>query len=367
VDLAAGRSLPPVGDHDRLLASAADHHMWGLLWSRVQAGQLEGPAEWVTALAQRDVLTRAHHRRLWHALTDIGTRLGDIGVEFAVIKGVPVEQQWYDRMGERPCVDLDVLVHPDRTSDLEMIIGALDPRHPLRSSFQGIFDRGLYQSLTLDVGGLSVDLHCDLLKLGPPSRHPHRLWEHTVPLVGPEEVLVRVLDPELTVVHLLLHINRDSFCWLLGYADVARIVNRSRLDWDAVSRLVSEQGVEVPVWNSLSAVMSALSTPAIAVPVASGWRCRVWRVVWRPSVRLDGDLGWARGRHKPLWLPWLVREGGAEAARWAWGQLTLSEPMVAYANPPARGPWWWRLIRGRLARLIARRRAIVALRRGASR
>lgn len=359
--LATGKSLPDIEDHDRLFASSVEHNMDGLLWSRVRRAELGGPRPWREALAKRDLLTQVRHRRLWQGLRETTSRLEGIGVEVAVIKGVPAESRWYDRMGERPCVDLDLLVHPDHLGRVREIVAALDPGHEMKDSFQGIFDRGIYQSMNLDVDGTAVDLHLDLFKLGPHCRHSHRLWEHTVLLPYPGG-RVRVLDAELSLAHFLVHLNRDSFCRLLGYVDVARILDREEIDWQSFNQLVTDEGLQVPVWAGLSAVTTTLGMSG-GFPSPQGWRSHLWRLLWRPSVRLQGDLGWMRYRHRPNWLPLVVDAGGPQALRWGWGQLALSEPLVTHANPGGRGPWWWRLICGRLGRVLERRRAVARLRR----
>jgi len=361
--LAAGRSLPPVDDHDGLSASSVEHHMGGLLWSSIARGDLDGPNPWKLDLAVKDLRTQARHAQLWRGVSEVTSRLGDVGIEVAVMKGVPAESRWYDRMGERPCVDIDLLVNPDHLELVGDIITTLDPSYELRDSCsQDVFDRGLYQSLNLKVGSLRVDLHLDAFKLGPPCRHPRRVWEHTVVIACPGGGEVRVLDAELSLVHFLVHLNRDSFCWLLGYADVARILAREAIDWGAVDRLLTDEGLQVPVYAALSAVTGTLGMRHPG-PRPTGWRSHLWQLLWRPSVRLQGDLGRIRFRHRPNWLPVLVDGGLPRALRWGWGQLALSEPLVRTSSPGHRGPWQWWLVRGRLRRAARRRRAVAQARR----
>lgn len=361
VELAAGRALPPVDDWERLMRSAAEHRMTGLLWSSVRTGAVPCAAPWKEQLATGDVLVRSRHRRIWDALASVSDRLGALGIEFAVIKGVPAEARWYDRTGERPCHDLDLWVAPSDVRRVGEVVAALAPDHGLRDHLPEVFGRGLGQSIDFAVNGISVDLHVDLFKLGPPSRQPDRLWAHTGPFVLPDGREVKVLDAELSLVHFLLHLNRDSFCWLLGFSDVARILCCEEIDWDAVGRLVEDEGLDASTWGGLEVVADALGIPPPSRSQA-GWRGRVWRVVWRPSVCLQGDLGWVRYRHRSYWLPLLARVGVRPTARWAWGQLALSPAVVAHANPGRRGPWWWRLVVGRLGRLLERRRALGRLR-----
>ncbi|MEY2398327.1 MAG: hypothetical protein QOJ00_1501, partial [Actinomycetota bacterium] len=302
IELAAGRRLP-AAEWDTLLPSAIEHHMTGLLWSRVQSGEVPCPQPWKDELAGRDVVVRAHHRRLWNAAAAIAAPLHDIGVDWCLVKGVPVEARWYARTGERPCRDLDIFIAPQDVALVEDVVAVLDPARARRSSVTEPLQRGVVQSVDLVFEGVAVDLHADLLRLGPPSPHPGALWEHVVGFEGGEAGAgLRVPDAELSLVHLLVHLNRDSFCWLLGFADVARILEDETLDWHALETLVRDEGVEAPVYEGLAVVAETLGLPAPHAQVP-GWRSALWRVVWRPSVRLGGDLGWASGRHRAHWLP----------------------------------------------------------------
>jgi len=336
--------------------------MTGLLWSRVRTGNVDCPPSWKERLAGGDVVVRHSHRRMWEAVPAISRQLGAIGIEFALVKGVAAEARWYDRTGERPSRDLDLLVAPSDVPRVGDVVAALDPHNALRESFQDMFERGLVQSIDLRVNGIVVDLHLDLLKLGPPCRHPDRLWARTAPFPLPDGSSVRVLDTELSLVHFLFHLNRDSYCWLLGFADVARILDREQIDWDTVARLAADEGLEATVWNGLAAVAETLGLPCPPYS-PGGWRGRVWRVLWRPSVRLQGDMGWLRYRHRPYWLPVVADVGWRPTLRWARGQLTLSPGLAVHANPGSRGPWWWRLVQGRFARAVMRRKAVGRLRK----
>ena len=362
LELAAGRPLPTTPtDVEWLMRSALEHHMNGLLWTRARAGELDAGSQWREALAGLDVVTRARHRRIWEVLASIRTRLNGLGIEFAVLKGVPAEARWYDRVGERPCRDLDLLLSPAHLHRVGEVLDDLHPGHPLRDSYQAMFDRGIACSLDLEVEGVAVDLHVELFKLGPPCRDPERLWAHTVPYPLADGTEVLVLDAELSLVHFLVHLSKDSFCWLLGFADVARILERETLDWDGIERLVADAGLDAPVWGGVSAVADTLGlrTPR---PPSRDWRGRLWSLIWRPSVRLGGDAGWVRHRHRPLWLPFVTDVGIAPALRWEWAQVTLTPALARQANPGHRGPWWWRLILGRLGRMAGRRSALRRLR-----
>jgi hypothetical protein len=336
--------------------------MAGLLWSRVLAGDVSCPQPWKDRLASADLVVRARHQRLWAAAASVGDVLDPLGVEWALAKGVPAEARWYDRTGERPCGDLDVLLSPHHVPRTMDVVAALGLPTLESSTVREMLAGGVAQSVDVRFGNIAVDLHLDLLRLGPPIRHPDRLWARTVLYEARDgERKVRVPDAELSLVHFLVHLNRDTFCWLLGFADVARILEREELDWGAIEELVADEGLEAPVFGGLAAVTETLGLEA-PHPRVPGWRMAVWRVVWRPSVRLGGELGWVRNRHRLYWLPIVTAVRPRVVLRWARGQLLLTPGVAADNSPDRRGPWWWLLIRGRIDRAVRRRRRAARLR-----
>lgn len=336
--------------------------MGGLLWSRVCAGELNLSPGLSESLARENLFTRARHRRLWNGLRSIGRRLGDIGVDVALVKGVADERRWYEREGERPCVDLDLLVNPAQTHRVAEVVALLDPAHGLRDDIESLYARGLLQSIDLQVDGVAVDLHLDLFKLGVRCRQPDLLWAHTMPGPFPDTGTVRLLQPELALVNFLLHLNRNSFCWLLGFADVVRLLDRATIDWVVVDELVRAEGVDVPVHGSLRAVTETLGVPCRGLRSLRGPRPWLWRVLWRTSVRLQGDVGWIRFRHRLHWLPFLLDGRLPEALRCMRAQLLLAPALIDHVSP-GRGPWPWRLLTGRFRRAGQRRHAIARLRK----
>jgi len=361
VALALGSELGVVTDLKQLIDSAAEHHMSGLLWTRVSRGEIEVAQEVKVQLASQDLVVRARHARLWESIANIRQRLAGLDVELAVLKGVPSEARWYDRMGERPCADLDLLINPSQTSQVLQVVALLQPDHPMQETFLSDFEKGLLHSVDLQVDGIAIDLHLDPLKLGPRSSGRELLWERTVYWQLPDGRGARVLDAEASLVHFLITLNRDCFCWMLGFSDIARLLARETIDWYAVEALTSSCGVNVPVSSTLQTVANILG---LEVPLAprSGWRAMTWRLVWRESVRLEGELGWWRHRHRNYLLPFLTDWPLSQSLRWLLRQFVLSRTVVASANMGLKGPWLWRLAAGRLRRLRARRRTIRRLR-----
>src|SRR5205823_13647832 len=116
---------------------------------------------------------------------------------------------------------------------------------------------------------------------------------------------IRVPDAELSLIHLLLHLNKDSFPRLLGYADVARILSREQLDWAFIDGFVREEGFEVAAYCSLMTVVDRLELPRPDVMVPQGPRAAAWRAVWPEKATLLGSAGSERSRRQDA-LPFLA-------------------------------------------------------------
>jgi len=345
VPLAAGRAPDaiPVTD-DGLLRSAGDHGMQGLLWTWVRDHAPDYSAR--TTLVGYDMVARTRNARLTETLAQVQRTLDAAGITAATLKGVTAEARWYARPGERPSSDVDVIVDAAAAGGADEVLAALEPDHPLRHDLNALVRSGAVQSVDVRVGTTAVDVHFDLLKIGIPTRGHDLMWERAQDHILPDGTTVRVLDPETALVHFLVHLNRDAFPRLLGFADVARILQREDLDWEYIERFLRGEGLEGVGACSLAMVTQRLGLPPAPL-TARGIRARAWRATWPERVTLLGSAGTARSRRQEV-IPFLARGRTADTARWAWqlGFPPRRTVAVRYADVP--GPYLWRLTRGRL-------------------
>jgi hypothetical protein len=360
IDLAANRepSQFNLREADEMISSAIEHRVAGLLWSRIVDGTLEFEREETRRLAKLDLAVQAHHRRLWNLLEEVGKALDEIGVEVAVAKGVAAETRWYDRAGERPCRDIDLVLAPASVQSVDKVIARLDPKLPLSVDMSDLMRRGVLQSIDLEVHGIPVDLHADVLKVEIPIRGAEVLWARTQEYEAPSGFRYRALDPELSLVHFLIHLTKDRFSRLLGYADVSRILARESLDWDFIDDWVGREGLRVPVYSALYRVTDSLALPRPPVERPVGRRARAWSRFWPERGQLLGRLGDETKEHRRFWIPWLAEGRTREAMHW-WLRRRVFPPaaLVTAYYPDARGPYLVRLVSGRIRRALERRRA----------
>jgi hypothetical protein len=356
-DVAAGRGLPTVTDPPELCRSAREHRMWGLVWTRVQ-GDPDHRTWW--ELAALDLAYDRWRSRLEAMLEHVAARLGDLGVEVATFKGITTEARWYARRGERPCSDVDLLISPRDWHRAREIVEALHPGHVLAPDVNRLVRKGLLQSIDLFVDGVSVDLHFDVLKVGVPAHQNELIFERTLAYGLASGQSVRVLDPEVALVHLLVHLNKDRFRCLLGYADVARVLSREELDWGFIERFARREGLHLPVHLALQVVVETLALNRPSRPRMTGLGPAVWHFLWRPAVRLQGDLGVIRFRHRQDVLPLFSVERWCEVLRfWVRRRVFPARVFLDEWYPDSTGPYLWRLLRGRTTHVARRQRSWV--------
>jgi hypothetical protein len=357
LDLAAGRHPSSVPLDDNLLRVAADHNMTGLLWSWAQHQPVDSGLK--ARLAIQDLAEQAHLARVWRLLEFCASRLASAGIEVATIKGVTTEARWYRRTGERPCIDVDLLLAPHQLGRVAEVIDLIEPKHPWAAHATELAVTGRIQSVTMHVDGLEVDLHLDLLKLGVPTIQSDVIWRRTIPYELPDGRSIRVLDDTTALLHLLVHLNKDRFQRLLGFADIARIVGAGTVDWRLLESMARVEGIEVAVSRSLEVVLEMLQLPWPGeVTRHRGSRTLAWNIIWRSSVRLRGTEGRLRFRRRQDLITLLARGRAVEATKWWLVSLWPPRPTVVARYEHIPGPYLWKLIVGRVEAFAAQRRSV---------
>lgn len=289
LEVAALRPVEVVVDEGDFLASASEHRMVGAALVAAQDGRLalSGPA--LTTLSVHDLGERREHLRFWATIAEAQELLAGSGVEVAVLKGVATEARWYDQLGQRVTTDVDLLLSPDALPRVVEVIERLDPDYRRSAAAEWLVRRWLLQHVDLRMGITQVDLHFDPLKVGLPLRQLYEVWRGTEELVTPHGT-IRVLAPEVELVLLLLHLNKDRFSYLGPFLDIRQIVERGQLDWGRVAAFVEAEGLEVPVWCSLAKVAGVLGLELPNHRV-SGPRVWSWERLWGRDRGLGGHAG----------------------------------------------------------------------------
>lgn len=353
IDLAAGRTPTLPGLDAALVRSATEHRMEGLVYSwAAQRGALEGEAAEILVAADaqnwaRNQMLEAHAVRLENSAKEHG-------IEICFMKGVALESQVYSRSGERPTSDLDVLIRGGGIRDIAAWLAALQPRHMWVPHLADLLAGKHIQSLDLVIHGVPVDIHFDPLKLEiVASREADELLSRSTPCHLGSDV-VTGLDAEASLVLALLHLNKDRFRRLIGYADVRRLLDHVQ-DWDWVLRYAETEGLTTPLLASLAAVTSRLDTPPVAPPPPA-WGARLWNVAWPARSRLLGREGSVRFRYRQMLIPFFGQKRRWEATRGLLRRAFPPRPLVRAFFPDYPGGYFRALIAGRAARRMHRAR-----------
>jgi hypothetical protein len=358
VDLAAGREPDSVPLTGSLVESAVEHRMPGLLYTWAER-QRRLTTHWGTTLTTLDGDVWARNRMLVSLAEGVVTTAEDIGLRVAVIKGVALEAQAYRRLGERPSGDIDLVLAPGSKHLVSDLVESLQPDHRSLHRLKGLVAGGHLQSIDLVIDGIPVDLHIDPLKLEvAASRRPELLWERLT-TVTIEGVTLPTFDLDASLTLALLHLNKDRFSHLIGYADVVRLW-RSATDWGWIESFAGEEGLRTALRETASAVVADLGLTGHEVPLSSTGASRIWRVLWPRRIRLSGAEGRVRWRYRQMFIP-LLGPGRVGEVSAAWlKRIFPPRALLDIHYPETRGPYPWRLVSGRIIRRmkrIRRRRA----------
>lgn len=354
ITLAAGRSPERVPDHERLAPLSVEHKMQGLVASALDSREDDASNELRKDLASINGQTWARHVFLATELDRVTSSLAERSAEHYLIKGPAMENRFYDRIGERPFGDLDVVLLPPFSVTEALEVLGDTQRDP--AVVHRLAADGWIQSVDVTLpSGTLIDLHFDPLKLGFQSRFSRTVRSHLESMTL-DDTTIETLDPTASLVIALLHLNRNRFRHLSGFADVVRILTRSQIDWGAFADLVYDDGLEVLIDGSLHAVCDELD---LDKDLIAGWTSRgplrgsvprrvVWKMAWRPSTRLSGLSGRFRmGRRSQFLMPALCRRRSVWTIRWMTRRLFPPTQVLKLNHPDVTGSYLVRLISGR--------------------
>ena len=371
IDLVAGRE-PGTEDPETTLAAAIEHGADGLLADAVIAGQLDLSARWTAAITARGLELQRQRDEMAVATGEVAARLAHLGVESVVVKGAVTEHRWWPRPGSRPFDDVDLLLAPGAHDALPAVLAELRPGWRPPDELTRLVADGHVQSLTLadtELSGVDrpvdVDLHFDLLKLGVASPAPDRLWAGRSSVEIEGVGAVTVLDPDAAALHHLIHLNKDRFTHLRGFADIALALRSSTVDWDRVLDLARVEDVATIAGVTLRRVTDVLDLPPVDWPATSGVRSRIWHRLWPAGDVLSGDLGRASSTRRWFWLALLTDGRPRGGLRWLARHALPPRGVIELNMPEAEGSYLRRLVVGRGRHAVRRRRQRLDLDRSA--
>ena len=347
IEIAAGRPGGEVTDSAALVESALQHRMAGLTFQATADGSLGIDAAARRELAAIKLAGAAHNSRVERAAAAVVAEIRDRGWEGAVFKGIATAKRWYPEPGTRPTADVDLLLGPEGARNIDALLAHMAPGHGLIGKAQRLFDAGRIQSIDFQWGDIWIDVHTDPIKVGVALPAVSELWDRvaTIELGGVDAL---VLDAEASLLQSAVHLQKDRFSRLYGFADIARIA-ASGLDWDWIQCFAADNGLRVHVNEALRVVAEVLS---IDLPYDRDVQSRVWRAIWPKRTWLRGEAGMTRKVRTHYWIPMTMPGRRLEAIKW-WSRIVVPPAdIVDYMHPDTSGPYPVRVLqyRSRLAR-----------------
>lgn len=347
IDIAAGRNPVAVVDDEALVESALQHRMAGLAFDSAERGELEIGSEARHQLAGVKLAVAAHNARVGKAAVEVIGALANHGWDSALFKGLATAIRWYPTRGTRATSDVDLFLAPAAASSINEILAAMAPGHGLSGKAQRLVDDGRIQSFDFTWNDIWIDVHTDPIKVGVALPRLGELWERTTS-VEINGVPTPTLDAEASMVQALIHLQKDRFSRLHGFADIVRIA-AAGVDWDWVQEYAAEAALSVHVNEALRVVNEVLGSD---LPYDAAASSRLWRAIWPESSMLRGQVGLTRKVRTHYWIPLTMPGRRSDALKW-WSRIVVPpKDIVEYMHPDTSGPYPVRLLqyRARLAR-----------------
>lgn len=287
--------LPPAGapqelpalegsDWDALLAAAGKHGVTPLLYGALKAaGTLDA------APAAARIALRAEYAHIWAENTLVLNELAQLidllctrhQIPVVLLKGVALLHTLYPDPGWRPLSDVDLLVPQAHAAAAAALLQA-NGYAPTLEMQPGMAHRyGNEQAFARQTGmRVHVDLHWQLY-----SRRYFRRrraldwhWAQTAEVKVADQA-ARVFRPEAQLLHLCAHLmlHHRHQARLLWTYDIARLLGRDVLDWDAVLAVAREFALLPALQAALRQVSEewGVAPPPAVMAAQLPWRDRI--------------------------------------------------------------------------------------------
>ena len=178
-------------------------------------------------------------------LRDIKSTLDNGHINHVVFKGCHIRESIYDEPALRPACDIDVLISPD---DQIMAIQAL-----VSAGYQFTPNsENISHEMTLNKGGISIDLHWDIMRPGR-TRIP---MTETLLKTRIEFPSHWGLSNEASLFLMLVHpvftkYSTTPHSTLIRIVDMAHWVESKKADWEKIDSWLEDAGVRTAAWITL--------------------------------------------------------------------------------------------------------------------
>jgi hypothetical protein len=179
-------------------------------------------------------------------------------VDALALKELPLALQAFPDLALRPIGDLDLLIRADDYESAVASLGALgyEPLPQPELVFTRKYAcahhlRRAEDEVWIDLQWNLVDREFDLYGEGNFTFDPETMWDGAVPLVLEPDAVFAAPRPEPMLFHLCLHAEGHGYSELVLFTDVAALLHRETIDWDALANLAHRFDAEASVYYVL--------------------------------------------------------------------------------------------------------------------
>lgn len=313
--IAAGRPCPLIDPlvHDRVVADALEHGMASVLLAALaDSGQQLVPTA-QHMLAVEDMAARHRYATAELELSRAIRRAASGGFELGAFKGVTAAERWFiSDPSARGSNDVDVFMDPKNFASMATLVSLLARPGDDVSRALARSDR---QVTEMYGGAVPLDVHQDPMNLMLRSRQLDLIWSRTTIHTTRLGDSVRVLDPSLALIQMVINSLRDNYAYLLQVMEIGRALDDPRVDWAFVRQFIRTEGCEAMVLDGIAFVQRYLDIPALALTTR---RPRsVFAAVLVPErKRVTGFAGWLKATDRLHFLPFWLHGRRREAIGW---------------------------------------------------
>lgn len=365
---------------DALVGGARHHGVAPLLAERLQATGLSDALPgrvFAGLLAARDQVTAANllYRDEFH---EVASALMRANIQVILFKGLALAERLYDHLGQRPMIDLDLLVRPEDIPKADAVLSRLGYQSSHAAAAGAIradFDAALWPSAEQRPKhrqfarrragmGCLLELHWTLEHAGSDDRLGD-LWRRSQKAVV-AGVACRQLGRDDEVVQLLAHFGLHGFGELIWLSDLDRLIRFSpALDWNSIGATARDAGLRLPSAATAHCLRSWFATP---VPDVFGSPGPLRRAAMNRALVSDGAEPGVPNRYWLALCQWLNADGAwrrtVALGHWLFpSQATMA---ARHGAPPGRAAFRRATRPFRLARAIIASRGSRSPARGRS-
>ncbi|MEE9415065.1 MAG: nucleotidyltransferase family protein [Acidimicrobiales bacterium] len=321
------------------------HRLEGVALLAIEKQRATATHDVRSALAMDVLAWQASRARMVLAVEHLVPKIRALGIEPAIAKGLAIEDLTGPGSATRPAVDIDLFIEPAQVQRIGEILDLLEPEAD--HALMGLLARqGWVFEETVEVLGVDVDVHRDILNCLVPSKDPDRLWSETSDMrVG--STLVTRPNLELAILISLLHLARDGFSLMLGVHDLIRLFDREP-EWAKLRALLTSQGLlqvgsyacaTIDQLAGRSSPLSASLKPSYAKAMDRAWpHNRRWR----------GQRGVANAARTQNYVSLFITDRRLERAKALKNRLLLPNEVLNFRYPQGTGSYPSRLVGWRM-------------------